>query len=172
MEDAASRASGRRRVVTGTDEAGRSCVQSDADATTAPGFAELWVGSARDPLEPVARSGEPWSSVEPPAGATSWRIFELPPDEVVAAWLASRELPEVEASGFHRTDTLDYVLVLDGEVALELDSGSVELRSGDCVVQRGTRHAWRNRSGRPVRLAVVMVSLATGDPAPRAGAAR
>lgn len=149
-----------RRVVTGTNDAGRSFVSSDGAASQTPGFAELWVGSARDPLEPAAAAGDPWARVEPPPGATSWRIFDLPPDEVVAAYLASRELPEVEASGFHRTDTLDYVMILDGEVTLELDEGSVELRSGDCVVQRGTRHAWRNRSGRPVRMAVVMVSLA------------
>ncbi len=149
-----------RRVVTGTDASGRSCVVSDGAASATPGFAELWVGCAADPLEAAPASGEPWSSVEPPPGATSWRIFDLPPDEVVAAYLASRELPEVEASGFHRTDTLDYVLILDGEITLELDQGSVDLRSGDCIVQRGTRHAWRNRSGRPVRMAVVMVSLA------------
>ena len=152
-----------RRVVTGTDGAGRSCVVSDAAASATPGFAQLWVGSARDPLEAAPESGEPWSRVEPPPGATSWRIFLLPPDEVVAAYLASRELAEVEASGFHRTDTLDYVLILDGELTLELDQGSVDLHSGDCVVQRGTRHAWRNRSGRPVRMAVVMVSLGQGD---------
>ena len=155
----------RRRVVTGTDRAGRSCVVCDGAASATPGFAELWVGSPRDPLEAAPASGEPWSRVEPPPGATSWRIFDLPPDEVVAAYLASRELPEVEASGFHRTDTLDYVLILDGELSLELDHGSVDLRSGDCVVQRGTRHAWRNRSGRPVRMAVVMVSLAEADQA-------
>lgn len=158
-----------RRVVTGTDEAGRSCVVSDGEGSATPGFAELWVGSARDPLEAAPAKGEPWSRVEPPPGATSWRIFLLPPDEVVAAYLASRELPEVEASGFHRTDTLDYVLILDGELTLELDQGSVDLRSGDCVVQRGTRHAWRNRSGRPVRMAVVMVSLGRADQASLAG---
>ena len=158
-----------RRVVTGTDEAGRSRVVSDGEGAATPGFAELWVGSARNPLEAAPERGEPWSRVEPPPGATSWRIFELPPDEVVAAYLASRDLPEVEASGFHRTDTLDYVLILDGERSLELDEGSVDLRSGDCVVQRGTRHAWRNRSGRPVRMAVVMVSLGQGDQALLAG---
>ena len=162
MEDAPER---RRRVVTGTDAAGRSQIVSDGAASETPGFAELWVGSARDPLEPEPTRGEPWSRVEPPPGASSWRIFDLPPDEVVAAYLASRELPEVEASGFHRTDTLDYVLILDGEITLELDAGAVDLRSGDCVVQRGTRHAWRNRSGRPVRMAVVMVSLAGADQA-------
>jgi hypothetical protein len=146
--------------VTGTDEAGGSFVVSDGEASAIPGFAELWVGSAGNPLEAVpADSAAPWSRVEPPPGATSWRIFDLPPDEVVAAYLASQELPEVEASGFHRTETLDYVMILDGEVSLELDRGEVRLRSGDCVVQRGTRHAWRNRSGRPVRMAVVMVSL-------------
>ena len=69
-------------------------------------------------------------------------------------------MPETEASGFHRTDTLDYVMILEGAVTLELDRGSVVLGPGDCVVQRATRHAWRNQSGRPVKLAVVMISLA------------
>ena len=71
----------------------------------------------------------------------------------------SQGLPEVERSGFHRTDTLDYVMILDGAVTLELDRGAVTLGPGDCVVQRATRHAWRNRTGRPVKMAVVMVRL-------------
>jgi quercetin dioxygenase-like cupin family protein len=110
------------------------------------------------PLPAGAAAAHP--ALEPAAGGSSWRVFDLPPDEVVAAWLASQSKGGAGADGFHRTDTLDYVMILDGEIALELDRGSVALRSGDCVVQRGTRHAWRNRSGRPVRLAVVMLSLA------------
>src|SRR5215470_2183199 len=144
-----------RRVVTGTDESGRSFFVSDGAGPGAAGFAELWQSKSGDPLAGApATSGAP-VRLEPAPGGSSWRVFELPPDEVVAAYLASQQVPEVEASGFHRTDTLDYVMILDGEVTLELDRGSVALGPGDCVVQRATRHAWRNRSGRPVQLAVV-----------------
>ena len=147
-----------RRVVTGTDEAGRSCVESDGPASATPAFAELWAHAGGRALACTKAAAAP-GALEPSAGGTSWRIFELPPDEVVAAWLASQKLADADRSGFHRTETLDYVMILDGEVTLELDRGSVALRSGDCVVQRATRHAWRNRSGRPVTMAVVMVSL-------------
>jgi len=137
-----------RRIVTGIDPEGRSFVESDSSPSDIPGYAELWPGGSDLRLEPAP-------------GGSSWRIFDLPPDEVVAAYLKSQN-PEAEASGFHRTDTLDYVMILDGEITLELDQGAVALRSGDCVVQRGTRHAWRNRSGRPVKMAVVMIHLPAG----------
>ena len=133
-----------RRIVTGTDAEGRSCIESDGPASDIPGFAELWPGG-------------PGVRLEPEPGGSSWRVFDLPPDEVVAAYLKSQNVAEAEASGFHRTDTLDYVMILDGELTLELDRGAVALRGGDCVVQRGTRHAWRNKSGRPVKMAVVMI---------------
>ena len=61
----------------------------------------------------------------------------------------------------HTTDSVDYVLVLDGEAWLELDDGQVShLRAGDVVVQNGTRHAWRNLGTEPVTLAVVQVGAA------------
>jgi mannose-6-phosphate isomerase-like protein (cupin superfamily) len=152
---------GIRRIVTGTDESGRSYVVSDGAAGSVAGFDELWQSAGGvDPLAPAPSAGGPPARLEPAPGGSSWRVFDLPPDEVVAAYLASQNVPEVEASGFHRTSTLDYVMILDGEVTLELDRGAVALGPGDCVVQRATRHAWRNRSGRPVKMAVVMVSLA------------
>jgi mannose-6-phosphate isomerase-like protein (cupin superfamily) len=149
-----------RRIVTGTDENGRSFCVSDGAASSVAGFDELWLSEGRAPLTSAASAGGPPARLEPAPGGTSWRVFDLPPDEVVAAYLKSQNVPEVEASGFHRTDTLDYVMILDGAVTLELDRGAVELGPGDCVVQRATRHAWRNRSGRPVKLAVVMIRLA------------
>jgi mannose-6-phosphate isomerase-like protein (cupin superfamily) len=151
---------GIRRIVTGTDEGGRSYLVSDGVAGSVAGFDELWQSAGGDPLAPAPSAGGSPARLEPAPGGSSWRVFDLPPDEVVAAYLASQNVPEVEASGFHRTDTLDYVMILDGEVTLELDRGAVALGPGDCVVQRATRHAWRNRSGRPVKMAVVMVALA------------
>ena len=91
-------------------------------------------------------------------------MFELTDDAIVAQYLKAQGAAkhgDADAS-FHRTNTLDYVMILDGVIALELDRGSVTLGPGDCVVQRGTAHAWRNKSGKPVRMAVVMVGFAAG----------
>jgi mannose-6-phosphate isomerase-like protein (cupin superfamily) len=98
--------------------------------------------------------------LEPPPGGTAWRVFHVPPDAEMRAAMASAvgTIDGMEPDGFHTTGTVDYVMVLEGEVTLELDTGEVLLGPGDCVVQRGTRHAWRNRSGGPVRMVAVMLS--------------
>ena len=65
---------------------------------------------------------------------------------------------EPGAPGMHTTATIDFEVVLDGEVWLELDDGEeVHLHAGDCVVQNGTRHAWRNHGSAPARLAVFLI---------------
>lgn len=66
---------------------------------------------------------------------------------------------ESEPPGYHLTNTIDYVLVLEGKVNLLLDLDQAELKAGDIVVQNGTRHAWVNDSGAPVRLLVMMVGV-------------
>ena len=68
------------------------------------------------------------------------------------------EVMEPDNPGMHTTDTVDFDVVIDGEVWLELDDGKeVKLTRGSCVVQNGTRHAWHNRSDKPVTLAVTLV---------------
>lgn len=70
---------------------------------------------------------------------------------------------EQDAHGMHTTDTVDYVIILAGEVWLELDDGQQRLiKAGDCVVQNGTRHRWQNRSDAPCVMAAVMVGAARG----------
>lgn len=65
---------------------------------------------------------------------------------------------EMDAPGMHTTDSVDYVMVLEGEICLELDREDVRtLKKHDVVVQNGTRHAWRNRSDKPATLLVVLV---------------
>ena len=65
---------------------------------------------------------------------------------------------EMDNPGMHTTDTVDYGIVLEGEVWLELDDGKqVHLRPHDVVVQNGTRHAWRNKSDKPVKMAFVLI---------------
>jgi mannose-6-phosphate isomerase-like protein (cupin superfamily) len=152
---------GVRRVVTGIDENGRSTFVSDGPAAGSDQWGDVWLTDPARGLDAITEpSGDPLA-LEPPPGGTAWRVFEVPPDTVMREAMAAAvgTIPGMEADGFHTTETVDYVLVLEGEIALELDTGEVQLRPGDCVVQRKTRHAWRNRSDRPVRMAAVMVSV-------------
>jgi quercetin dioxygenase-like cupin family protein len=65
---------------------------------------------------------------------------------------------EAERPGMHTTPTIDYGIVMQGEITLELDSGSVQLTQGDIVVQRATAHAWRNYADQPCVMAFVLIS--------------
>jgi quercetin dioxygenase-like cupin family protein len=70
----------------------------------------------------------------------------------------------------HRTDTLDYAIVLSGEIEMHMDNSVAKLKSGDIVVQRGTNHSWVNASSAPARLAVILIdgqTLGIGKPVPR-----
>lgn len=101
------------------------------------------------------------TSFVPGPGGTSLHLFTFPPNSVfadpafdgkAAAQEALRRLPgladhfEKEDAAMHKTNTIDYAVVFEGEIWLELDGGeTVHLNSGDIVVQNGTRHAWRNK---------------------------
>lgn len=149
-----------RRVVTGIDGEGRSTFLSDGPAHGGDAWAEVWVTDPTKGLDAVVDPQDGMTMLEPPAGGSAWRVFQVPPDaqmrEAMARGVGAIE--GVEADGFHTTRTVDYVMVVEGEIALELDTGEVELGPGDCVVQRGTRHAWRNRTDRPVKMVAVMLS--------------
>jgi mannose-6-phosphate isomerase-like protein (cupin superfamily) len=151
---------GVRRVVTGIDEQGRSTVMSDGDAFGGDAWAEVWVSDPALGIDAVVDPHDGPLALEPPVGGTAWRVFAVPPDAVLRERLArtASSIPGMEPDGFHTTSTVDYVMVLEGEIALELDTGEVALHPGNCVVQRGTRHAWRNRTDRPVRMVAVMLS--------------
>lgn len=67
----------------------------------------------------------------------------------------------------HRTETIDYVIVIEGEIDMEMDNSTVSLKQGDVMVQRGTNHAWVNRSGARARVAFVLIDaepLGIGQP--------
>jgi len=65
---------------------------------------------------------------------------------------------EPDHPGMHRTDTVDFIVITSGEVWLELDDGAeVRLQAGDCVVQNGSRHAWRNKSNAPCQFAHALI---------------
>ncbi len=144
-----------RRIVT-EDVGGRSRVADDGPAPRT-WCDEIWASSPEHPLG--IDSAEPTPQLSAGSGGTFFRMVELPPDAVVRAAMAERTVEGVDAEGFHRTETLDYVYVLDGPVELVLDDTSVVVEPGDCVVQRGTNHAWRNHGTQPIRLLTVMIGL-------------
>jgi len=170
---------GRRRVVTGHDARGRSVFVTDeavepVTVSLLPGaeFHQMWARDAPASLPRDAHAPDGWRYF-PPADGFRFGFFTLGPDSVtlpedldVGAALAElrERLPgmgdvmEPGHPGMHTTDTVDFDVVLRGEVWLELDDGQeVHLRAGDCVVQNGTRHAWHNRSSEPVSVAVALV---------------
>ena len=139
-----------RRIVTGHDASGKSVVLSDTPSpkTTEIGtaaFHEIWVTQGM-PVQIPATEPEATDRpirVPPPPNGVMIRFTEMEPGA---------------ASPMHRTETLDVGVVLDGETWLLLDDGSETLVGpGDAVVQRGTNHAWENRSDRPVRMLFVLV---------------
>lgn len=130
-----------RRVVTGHDDAGRSMIARD----------ELL-----DPSLTVRADGRPaaelWATVDRPdtAGSSKFRVVDVPPGG---------------GSAMHVTDTVDYAIMLEGEVVLVLDMEETLLEAGDTVVQLGTMHAWQNRSDLPARMMFVNLDGQVSDQA-------
>ncbi len=169
-----------RRVVTGHDSSGKAVVASDEEVdaltlTLTPGaeFHRLW-GANEAPTFPDSGAKPSDDPYFPPVGGFRFGMFSvapassatLPAEFDVPTALAEMEqkLPglsahmEPDAPGMHTTSTIDFEVVLEGEVWLELDDGKeVHLKPGDTVVQNGTRHAWRNHGTVPARLAVFLI---------------
>ncbi len=145
-----------RRVVTGHDDAGVSGVLLDGAPSTVTrlphdgvSFVEVW-STATSPAIIGAHEDDPVAGaihIPPPAGGTRIRVNEFAPGF----------LREGRQSPWHRTESVDYGIVIDGEVTLLLEDGEVTLRAGDVVVQRGTVHAWANRGDSVARVAFVLV---------------
>lgn len=171
-----------RCTVTGHDLQGRSRILSagpiegDESFVNVPGFsaAVFWKTNSEPQVgnvNPDLRG--PLISVLPGPGGTSAMLVTFPPETDVqpsaeqqqaAAEEMKVRLPgladlfEPEAPGFHRSDTIDYGVLLSGQLTLSVDDGeSSVLNAGDVVVQMGTRHAWRNTGNVPARMMFVMV---------------
>ena len=168
-----------RLVVTGHDAAGRSRLVDDREvepitSELMPGAAayRLW-GRDERPVFPDDGAPRRAEAYYPPPDGSRFMINIIPPGELVpvpgvdaAAALAELEVlmpgamarNEPDAPGMHTTDSIDYVLVVSGEVTLELDDGEqTVLHAGDAVVQNGTRHAWRNHGAGPCTIVGVAV---------------
>lgn len=163
-----------RRVVTGHSPTGKAAFVSDEliDPITVgamPGyeFHNLW---GADSVRRFPDGGEPpeWHEFFPPVGGFRFGLFTLPPEgyqaeseqsgggykEIEAKLPGLLRFSERESAGMHRTSTIDFEVVLEGEVTLELDDGARRtLRPGDTVVQNGTRHRWLNLSEAPATYA-------------------
>jgi mannose-6-phosphate isomerase-like protein (cupin superfamily) len=142
-----------RRVVTGHDEHGRSTVVDDAEVEGFPAGGEnhAWVLWGRDDAARYPDRGEmpDAPALFPPVGGCRISMLRLAPgateefDKFVVGGLAG--WADAEAPGMHRTASLDFDVVISGEVTLELETGPpVTLSAGDVVVQNGTKHRWRN----------------------------
>jgi mannose-6-phosphate isomerase-like protein (cupin superfamily) len=175
-----------RRIVTIDDQEGKSVAIADGPPPDVridparPGFssARIWVADS----SPV-RIGQYHDTtlaahtIEPPPRGSVCRIVTFPPDETFRGKIGANEVeaffsamgspgastysPQAPHPYMQKTRTLDFCLVLEGEITLVLDTTEVHLKAGDTVVQRGTNHAWSNRSDRPCRIAF---SLHDGAP--------
>jgi mannose-6-phosphate isomerase-like protein (cupin superfamily) len=174
---------GVRRVVTGHDRDGRAVIQSDAPPVRVqqvggpggPTFFEVW-HTRETPAVIDRTSGEPPEDglvLAPPKGGTRIRVIDFPPEGDAIRRLTAAEAAEkfremggsaAARSGadaphplMHRTQTVDYGIVLEGELTLVVDRGETTVRAGDIVIQRGTNHAWANRTERNCRVAFVLI---------------
>ena len=151
-----------RRVVTGHDANGTAKVLIDGPASNtrtskSGGVSTLIWCTDRAPAdipagEDVEDMGARLLGTPPPPNGTRFTVNDIPPGRM---------------GPMHRTETIDYVIVLAGELEMQMDDSTVKLRAGDVLVQRGTRHAWINRGPRPARVAFILVDaepLGIGHP--------
>ena len=145
-----------RRVVTGNRN-GKSVILEDSDILPQEeyGFAitRLWGtrGIPVVPPEEVNLNKQLFTYGFPQVGETRIQVFEIPPEKENFEKYGEKDLTDFwrriygDDLFMHTTDTVDYAIILSGEMSMELDDGvEVHLKPGDCVVQNGTRHAWRN----------------------------
>lgn len=166
-----------RRVVTAIDGDGRSCLAEDGPSPAEFALAEaafrsdnIWrTGPAPSPIAaPDAVVDQ--RGVCPPAGGTVLRVIDFPPQRGTRAEQAAlaaglfaqlypdaRHQPSERSAGMHETDTIDYAIVLAGELWAVLDRDETLLRAGDVLIQRGTNHGWENRGETIARVAFVLI---------------
>ena len=173
-----------RRVVTGHDALGHALIQQDGAVPRVqriggphgPVFFEVWNTCATPAPIDRASAEPPENGIQlaPPKGGTRIRVLDIPPEDASVGSLTAEqakahfaEVGAADASShagsgsrhafMHRTQTIDYGIVLEGELTLILDADETVVRAGDIVIQRGTNHGWANRSGRHCRIAFILI---------------
>jgi len=168
-----------RRIVSGHNAQGKSIFIMDGNVGTPAGrrssagtsVVELW----QTDTTPADNSGDKDPTdhafrLPPPANGSVFRVVEYPPDkERFAAmsgqdWSADAKSQGYQRTGgaarhagFHKTDTIDYAFVIEGEIVALMDEGEKLMKTGDVLIQRGTNHAWANRSDKPARVAFILI---------------
>jgi hypothetical protein len=150
-----------RRVITGNNEHGRSYVAAE-DMTS---DRSIWGSIEGDPLgdssgggpTPLLPSTAP--HVEPPRGGSRVLRVTVQPSNGSKGDAQPGGKPRLDPKIFHRTATVDYIMIVSGELVLLLDEGEATLRAGDLLIQRNTNHAWENRGDEIVDFWGVMVAL-------------
>jgi len=163
-----------RRVVTGHDASGKAVVLIDGAAPNAKlrkatGLTStlLWVTDE----SPAELSGDTDKAdreigVAPPPRGSIFRVVDFPPAAEFGAVDSAAMLREMGIAaghggarhpGMHRTKSIDYAVVISGEIEMLLDDSEVHLKAGDVLVQRGTNHAWMNRGREDCRIAFVLI---------------
>jgi mannose-6-phosphate isomerase-like protein (cupin superfamily) len=172
-----------RRIVTIDDADGRSKPLSigpvlDVGRDPArPGYASshIWAAGIHA-READVRKVRTHPAIEPPSKGSICRVVTFPPDAVYAGKVGAAEVaaffaaagsphastysPKAPHPYMQKTQTLDFCLILEGSITLVLDTQEVDLEAGDTVIQRGTNHAWSNRSSEPCVIAFTLIDAA------------
>jgi mannose-6-phosphate isomerase-like protein (cupin superfamily) len=150
-----------RRVITGHNKQGRACILSDERVD----HGVAWQSLPGQPLalDPDGSTPTLWPTtapkLEPPTGGSCCHYVAMEPWKTMQPRLAQGAIPGVDKDGFHRTATVDYIVILSGEVTLVLDEDQTVLKAGDMVIQRNTNHAWRNHTDQPVVFVGIMAKV-------------
>ncbi len=164
-----------RRVVTKLDASGKAVVMFDSHVPLSgerpPNYvANMWVTDKSLPdFSSDADRGKAKTGIAPPRNGTVFRIIDFAPEpesvsrmdkntmmRIVGANAPAKGLPPRHPM-MHRTRTLDYAIVMSGEIDMLLDDSEVHLKAGDVVVQQATNHAWVNRGNAPCRVAFILM---------------
>lgn len=172
------------RIVTGHNSDGKAVILEQGPpprvqrigGDTGPMFYEVW-NTTETPVMIDADSGEPFEdgiTLAPPQNGTRIRVLDIPPDdpsfetmtpEERIAHFAEIGAGDAVADGgtserhahMHKTETVDYGIVLEGEIVLIMDEGETYCKAGDIIIQRGTNHGWANRSEKNCRIAFILI---------------
>ena len=173
-----------RRIITGHNQDGKSVITIDGPPACSigeevGGLLEIWNtdGAAIDSTDEVDRGDSP-IILSPPKGGTKFRYFQINPTPEGVPWevlqdLAAEAFDRIGAAhhridtskhpAMHKTETIDYIILLKGDVSLLLDEEEVRLEPFDTVVQRGTNHAWVNHGDEPALLIAVLIDSEIKD---------
>lgn len=170
-----------RRVVTGHDPDGKAVIIRDEDASkvrvrpgTGIASTMMWMtdmtpAEFSDAEDPAERE----TGITPPLEGSIFRIVEFPPEKELSeeenAKLAEAMQDQgvhapgsggdrpARHHGMHRTESIDYAIVLSGEIVMELDDSETRVKAGDIIIQQGTNHAWINRGTEPCVIAFILI---------------